>query len=68
MLGDQDGALAAELLLHMYRSTSSKDLLIMLSELQVHARPFHPLKGDLIYACQLLTSGAAFKPPPSHAA
>jgi len=30
----QDGELAAELLLHMYRGTSSKDLLIMLSELQ----------------------------------
>lgn len=30
----QDGALAAELLLHMYKSTRASDLLIMLSELQ----------------------------------
>jgi hypothetical protein len=30
----QDGALAAELLLHMYHSTRASDLLIMLSELQ----------------------------------
>jgi glutamine phosphoribosylpyrophosphate amidotransferase len=30
----QDGGLAAELLLHLYRSTRSSDLLIMLSELQ----------------------------------
>lgn len=36
----QDGELAAELLLHMYRGTSSKDLLIMLSELQVRAASF----------------------------
>lgn len=30
----QDGELAAELVLHMFRNTSTKDLLIMLSELQ----------------------------------
>lgn len=37
----QDGALAAELLLHLYRSTRSSDLLIMLSELQVSLTKTH---------------------------
>ena len=49
----QDGALAAELLLHLNRSTRSSDLLIMLSELQVRPRSLnrvsegHPLHAVL---------------------
>jgi len=42
----QDGALAAELLLHMYHSTRSSDLLIMLSELQV--RPLSCLLSECV--------------------